>query len=54
MPRRPWLEADLFGLEDAQLDVRTAGRLNRDLDLTLGVEDLFGANAPIAGVRWRF
>jgi phospholipid/cholesterol/gamma-HCH transport system substrate-binding protein len=53
-PRRPWLEADLYGLEDTRLDMRAAGRLNRDLDLILGVEDLFGDNAPNAGVRWRF
>lgn len=53
-PRRPWLEADLYSLEEPRLDVRASSRLNRELDLTLGVEGLFGDNAPIAGVRWRF
>jgi hypothetical protein len=53
-PRRPWLEADLYSLGDPRLDVRASGRLNRDLDLSLGVDDLFGSSAPVAGVRWRF
>jgi phospholipid/cholesterol/gamma-HCH transport system substrate-binding protein len=52
--RRPWLEVDLYGLEDPSLDVRAAGRLSDALDLTLGLDHLFGTNAPIFGVRWRF
>lgn len=53
-PLRPWLEADLYSLRDPRLDVRASQRLQPSLDLTLGVDDLFGANAPVAGVRWRF
>jgi phospholipid/cholesterol/gamma-HCH transport system substrate-binding protein len=53
-PRRPWLETDLYGLDDVRLDVRGYSRLFRELDLTLGVDEVFGANAPVAGVRWRF
>jgi len=53
-PRRPWLETDLYSLRDPHLDVRGSHRLSDDLDLTVGVDDLLGTNAPIFGLRWRF
>jgi hypothetical protein len=51
---RPWLETDLYSLQDPRLDLRTSYGLQRQLDLTLGVDDLFGSNVAVGGVRWRF
>jgi len=50
---RPWLETDLFGLDNTQLDVRAVQRLRRDLDLTLGVDGVFRQSSPVVGLRWR-
>jgi phospholipid/cholesterol/gamma-HCH transport system substrate-binding protein len=52
-PERPWLETDLYGLEETKLDVRGAYGFRRDLDLFLGVEELFRQNSPVIGLRWR-
>jgi phospholipid/cholesterol/gamma-HCH transport system substrate-binding protein len=52
-PDRPWLETDLYGLESTRLDVRAAYGFRRDLDLILGMDELFGQNSPVIGLRWR-
>jgi phospholipid/cholesterol/gamma-HCH transport system substrate-binding protein len=52
-PDHPWLETDLFGLDNTQLDIRASQQLRRDLDLTLGVDGLLRRSSPVIGLRWR-
>jgi hypothetical protein len=52
-PERPWLETNLYGFEETKLDLRGAYGFRRDLDLILGVEELFRQNSPVIGLRWR-
>jgi phospholipid/cholesterol/gamma-HCH transport system substrate-binding protein len=52
-PEHPWLETDLYGLDQTRFDLRAAQRLRRDLDLTLGMDGVFRNNSPTIGLRWR-
>jgi phospholipid/cholesterol/gamma-HCH transport system substrate-binding protein len=52
-PSHPRLSADLYGTDEPHLDVAARARLGRGLDLKLGVQSLFGDNAPMIGVTMR-
>jgi hypothetical protein len=52
-PSHPRFSADLYGLEDPQLDVRARTSLGRGLDLTFGAQSVLRRPAPTIGVTWR-
>jgi phospholipid/cholesterol/gamma-HCH transport system substrate-binding protein len=52
-PSHPRFSADLYGLEDPQLDLRARTGLGRGLDLTFGVQSVFTRASPTIGVTWR-
>jgi hypothetical protein len=52
-PTHPGFSADLYGLNEVQLDLRGRARVAPSLDLSFGVRSLFDRNAPMVGVTWR-
>jgi phospholipid/cholesterol/gamma-HCH transport system substrate-binding protein len=52
-PTHPQLSADLYGLDEPQLDLRARAALRPNLDLTFGVQSVFDRNAPTVGLTWR-
>jgi phospholipid/cholesterol/gamma-HCH transport system substrate-binding protein len=52
-PSHPTLAADLYGTDEPQLDITARARLRPGLDLKIGVQSLFGENAPMVGVTLR-
>jgi ABC-type transporter Mla subunit MlaD len=51
-PVSPAFSADLFGVDNPQLDLRTNFRIAPHLDIRLGLEDIFRRPDPVFGVRY--
>lgn len=45
-----WLQSELFGLNDPQLDIRLKRRFNESIHGWVGVDKVFGRNTPAIGI----
>jgi phospholipid/cholesterol/gamma-HCH transport system substrate-binding protein len=45
-----WLQSELFGLNDPQLDIRLKHRFNETIHGWVGVDKVFGRNTPAIGI----
>jgi len=45
-----WLQSELFGLNDPQLDIRLRHRFNETIHGWVGVDKVFGRNTPAIGI----
>ncbi len=45
-----WLQSELFGLNDPQLDIRLKRRFNESIHGWIGVDKVFGRNTPAIGI----
>ncbi len=50
-PRRPRLSADLYNIRSPRFDLQGSLKINRWLDATIGLDDLFDRPSPMVGVR---